>query len=160
MFLLKACKYEYLYNYWRCHLQIRNIIYDMHIHFPCFGEPPVSGVSDADMWHHSCGHEDILDLTWSKCHHSPSPSALQSWQKVLILWLVTQDWSVSWYWSQSHNNDICVLTRRSILGSDFMMKSDCSLFLWLLYECSEYSLNASFETSWRHPDVILQYLLA
>ena len=30
------------------------------------------GMSDADMSHHSCGHEDIFDFTWSKCRHCHS----------------------------------------------------------------------------------------
>ena len=64
---------------------------------------------------------------------------------------------------------ICIhkVTRRSILGSDGMTKSDCSLSLWLISECSlsilwvpsEYSLNACLmllESSWRHPEDILK----
>ena len=69
-----------------------------------------------------------------------------------------------------------ILTRWSILGSDGMTKSDCSLSLWLLSECplsihwvpSEWSLNACLmlsesswshpvlKTSWRHPEDILK----
>ena len=49
-------------------------------------------------------------------------------------------------------------TRPSILGSDGMMKSDCSLSLWLLFECSLSILRVTSEYSeysWSHPEVIL-----
>ena len=58
-------------------------------------------------------------------------------------------------------------TRRCILGSDGMTKSDCSISLWLLFKyslsafwvLSECSLNACLmlsESSWSYPEVILK----
>ena len=60
-------------------------------------------------------------------------------------------------------NSINRKTRQSILGSDGMTKSNCSLSLWILFECplnilwvlSEWLLNALWvvlKSSWSRPD--------
>ena len=108
-------------------------------------------MSDADMWHHAVAVMKIFLILPGQNVAIHLPLSRVDKKLCLILWLVTLDWTVSWYWSQSHNNDICVLTRRSILGSDVMMKSDCSLFS----DCSMSALSTLWMLALRHPDVIL-----
>ena len=52
---------------------------------------------------------------------------------------------------------LCVKTRWSILGSDDMTKSDCSLYLWFLSDCSSSILWGSSECSLNHLKSSLSY---
>ena len=45
------------------------------------------GLADDDMWHHSRGHEDILDFTWSKCRHLPSATWMDILEEVIRICL-------------------------------------------------------------------------
>ena len=54
------------------------------------------------------------------------------------------------------DNLFVTLTRRSILGSDGMTKSDCSLALWELFKCSLSAFWVILKSSWSHPEVILK----
>ena len=45
------------------------------------------GLADDDMWHHSRGHEDIFDFTWSKCRHLPSATWMDILEEVIRICL-------------------------------------------------------------------------
>ena len=77
-------------------------------------------------------------------------SALKSWPPLTILepyQLGPSDLSTSLK-SQE--------TRRSILGSAGMTKSNCSFSLWMLSECSLNACLMLSDSSWSHPQIILK----
>ena len=105
--------------------------------------------------------DNIFQAYIQTYRQNTSPWAWHCWTPGLVLSCKEADLEVQLSLCPSVSklkSDIPVrpITRQSILGSDGMTKSNCSLFIWLLSECLHNVLRVILKSSLSHHEVCLK----